>query len=84
MLVTPDMHRVHHSKEMIECNSNFASVQSVWDRMFGGYVGEPSAGHLKMSIGLSSLRDLECRSLRWCLLAPYRRHAVRPAAPAPR
>ena len=83
VLVTPDMHRVHHSTVMTECNSNFASVLSMWDKVFGSYVGEPSAGHLKMSIGLPSLRDMECLSLRWCLLAPFRRDAARPAAPAP-
>ena len=80
LLVTPDMHRVHHSTVVEEHNSNYASVVSAWDRIFGSYVSEPGAGHVKMSIGLSSLREKECLSLRWCLLAPFRRDTERPAA----
>lgn len=83
LFVTPDMHRVHHSTMAEEHNSNYASVLSVWDRMFRSYVSEPSAGHLKMSIGLPSLRDTECLSLRWCLLAPLRRDAARSPASVP-
>ena len=80
VLVTPDMHRIHHSTVMEEHNSNYASVLSVWDRMFASYVSEPAAGHEQMSIGLSSLRGSECLSLRWCLLAPFRRATGRAAA----
>lgn len=71
VLVTPDMHRVHHSVDYREHNSNYAAVFSVWDRLFGTYVPEPAAGHEGMIIGLPDLRDPACLKLRWMLLAPF-------------
>ncbi len=56
-LVTPDMHRVHHSVIIRETNSNFGFNLSWWDRLFGTYRPEPSAGHEQMIIGLSTYRD---------------------------
>jgi sterol desaturase/sphingolipid hydroxylase (fatty acid hydroxylase superfamily) len=51
-LVTPDMHRVHHSVIMDESNSNFGFSLSVWDRICGTYRAQPEAGHDGMTIGL--------------------------------
>jgi sterol desaturase/sphingolipid hydroxylase (fatty acid hydroxylase superfamily) len=57
MLVTPDMHRVHHSVEDDETNSNFGFNLAWWDRMFGTYRERPRAGHDGMTIGIRSHRD---------------------------
>ena len=51
-IVTPDMHRVHHSVEGDETNSNFGFNLSVWDRLMGTYRAEPRAGQLGMTIGV--------------------------------
>ncbi len=51
-VVTPDMHRVHHSVEDDEANSNFGFNLSVWDRLFGTYRDQPRAGHVAMTIGI--------------------------------
>ena len=51
-IVTPDMHRVHHSVEGDETNSNFGFNLSVWDRLMGTYRAEPRAGQLGMTIGI--------------------------------
>lgn len=52
LIVTPDMHRVHHSVIMDESNSNFGFNLSVWDRICGTYRAQPAAGHDRMVIGL--------------------------------
>ncbi|MDH5729644.1 MAG: sterol desaturase family protein [Gammaproteobacteria bacterium] len=57
LLVTPDMHRVHHSIEDDEANSNFGFNLSIWDRMFGTYRDQPRAGHEAMTIGIHKYRE---------------------------
>jgi len=57
LLVTPDMHRIHHSVEDDEANSNFGFSLSWWDRLFGTYRAEPRGGHEGMVIGLHHYRD---------------------------
>jgi sterol desaturase/sphingolipid hydroxylase (fatty acid hydroxylase superfamily) len=52
ILVTPDMHRVHHSVEDHETNSNFGFNLSIWDRLFGTYIDQPRLGHDDMQIGI--------------------------------
>lgn len=72
-LVTPDMHRVHHSVEDYETNSNFGFNLPWWDRLFGTYRGQPRAGHHGMTIGLDSFRDEQtCVSIRGMLMIPFR------------
>jgi len=56
-LVTPDMHRVHHSVEDDETNSNFGFSLTWWDRLFGTYRDQPRAGHQGMTIGIHNYRD---------------------------
>lgn len=56
-LVTPDMHRVHHSIEDDEANSNFGFSLPWWDRIFGTYRAQPRAGHKGMTIGINKYRD---------------------------
>jgi len=57
VLVTPDMHRVHHSVEDDEANSNFGFSLTWWDRLFGTYREQPRAGHEGMTIGIHRYRD---------------------------
>ena len=56
-IVTPDMHRVHHSVLPNETNSNFGFNLAVWDRLFGTYRAQPAKGHTDMTIGLKNFRD---------------------------
>ncbi|HSD97342.1 MAG TPA: sterol desaturase family protein [Sulfuricaulis sp.] len=56
-IVTPDMHRVHHSIEDHETNSNFGFNLSLWDRLFGTYKDQPDAGHEGMTIGIRDYRE---------------------------
>lgn len=60
-VVTPDMHRVHHSVEDDETNSNFGFNLPWWDRLFGTYRAQPRAGHEGMTIGIHTFRDG-----KWC------------------
>jgi len=59
VIVTPDMHRVHHSVEDDEANSNFGFNLPWWDRLFGTYRDQPRAGHEAMTIGIHKYRDLK-------------------------
>lgn len=55
-IVTPDMHRIHHSIHRAETDSNFGFVLPWWDRMFGTYCAEPAAGQERMVVGIESFR----------------------------
>ncbi len=57
LLVTPDMHRVHHSILRNETDSNYGFNLSLWDRAFGTYVDQPARGHQGMTIGIPEFRD---------------------------
>jgi sterol desaturase/sphingolipid hydroxylase (fatty acid hydroxylase superfamily) len=57
LVVTPDMHRVHHSAAPAETNTNFGFSVSIWDRLCGTYRAQPAAGHEGMTIGVAHLRD---------------------------
>ena len=70
-LVTPDMHRVHHSARNRETDSNYGFCLPFWDRMFGTYVAQPRDGHDDMTIGLAEYQDNRPASLQWSLLAPF-------------
>jgi sterol desaturase/sphingolipid hydroxylase (fatty acid hydroxylase superfamily) len=73
VLVTPDMHRVHHSVEDDETNSNFGFNLSIWDRLFGTYRDQPRAGHEDMTIGIRDHRDpREVDQLPGMLSLPFR------------
>jgi sterol desaturase/sphingolipid hydroxylase (fatty acid hydroxylase superfamily) len=69
-VVTPDMHRVHHSVIIRETNSNYGFNLSVWDRLFGTYWSQPQKGHTAMVIGLSQFRDQKKLTLPWLLILP--------------
>jgi len=70
-VVTPEMHRVHHSVIIRETNSNFGFNLPWWDRLFGTYKGQPAAGHLEMTIGLSQFRDPKRLNVLGLLLLPF-------------
>jgi sterol desaturase/sphingolipid hydroxylase (fatty acid hydroxylase superfamily) len=72
LVVTPDMHRVHHSIEPRETNSNFGFNLPWWDRLFGTYRAQPAAGHDGMTIGLTQFRDPRELRLDRLLLQPLR------------
>jgi len=57
LIVTPDMHRVHHSIDPGEANSNFGFNLSLWDRILGTYRAQPRLGHQAMIIGIKNLRE---------------------------
>lgn len=71
VLVTPDMHRVHHSDIRAEHDSNYGFSLSIWDRMFRTYVAQPGKGHDDMTIGLR-WQDERPLKLGWNLLLPFR------------
>lgn len=57
LIVTPDLHRIHHSVDRVETDSNYANVLSLWDRLFRSYTPQPRDGHTAMQIGLTEFRD---------------------------
>jgi sterol desaturase/sphingolipid hydroxylase (fatty acid hydroxylase superfamily) len=72
LVVTPDMHRVHHSIERFETDSNFGFNLPWWDRLFGTYRAAPLAGHEGMTIGLPVFRNVEELRLDRLLTQPFR------------
>ncbi len=71
VLITPDMHRVHHSINLEETNSNFGFNLPWWDRCFGTYQDQPRDGHTGMTIGLAYFRDRRAIRLLDLLLQPF-------------
>lgn len=72
-LVTPDMHRVHHSVRRNEHDSNYGFALSIWDRIFGTYCPQPAGGHEAMEIGLQ-WQDDRPTQLGWSLRLPFRKN----------
>ena len=72
LLVTPDMHRVHHSVHASEYNNNYGFNLSVWDYLFNSYTDQPQDGHLKMKIGLPYFRAVREAHLLQMLSQPFR------------
>jgi len=71
-VVTPDMHRVHHSIEDDETNSNFGFNLSWWDRLFGTYRDQPRAGHVGMTIGIHNFTEpKQCSWISGMLAMPF-------------
>ena len=75
IVVTPEMHRVHHSVKAHETNSNFGFNLPWWDRLFGTYRDQPEAGHLDMTIGIAQFRDSAEQRLDHMLTQPFREDA---------
>ena len=77
LLVTPDMHRVHHSQVRRETDSNFGFSLSVWDRLFGTYREAPGGGQDGFVIGLAETAPTHATRLGWCLVSPFAAGAAR-------
>ncbi len=72
VLVTPDMHRLHHSVNRYEHDSNYGFALSIWDRLFHTYRADPEKGHEGMTVGLR-WQDARPTRLIWSLLLPFGR-----------
>lgn len=72
ILVTPDMHRVHHSVIRRERDTNYGFNLSVWDRLFGTYTRQPEGGHQGMRIGLDEYQTDAPSRLGWSLVLPLK------------
>ena len=72
-LVTPDMHRVHHSVGLDEHQNNFGFNFPWWDRLLGTYRSQPAAGHEEMTIGLDQYQTQPRQSLFWMFALPFRK-----------
>lgn len=70
IMVTPDMHRVHHSAIKNETNSNFGFNIPWWDRIFVTYIDQPDQGHEKLKVGLNEFRDRRFVNVLWLLRQP--------------
>jgi sterol desaturase/sphingolipid hydroxylase (fatty acid hydroxylase superfamily) len=70
-IVTPDMHRVHHSVIRSETDSNFGFNVPWWDRLFGTYQDQPRAGHAQMTIGIELFRNPKYLHLHWLMMIPF-------------
>ncbi|MFO0406255.1 MAG: sterol desaturase family protein [Labrys sp. (in: a-proteobacteria)] len=77
LIVTPDMHRTHHSIDQRETDTNFGFFLSVWDRLFGVYTAEPAAGRAGLVLGLSEHQHHGPSQILWSLLMPFRKAAGR-------
>jgi sterol desaturase/sphingolipid hydroxylase (fatty acid hydroxylase superfamily) len=70
VLVTPNMHSLHHSSHQPETDSNYGVVFTVWDRLFGTYRAEPTWGYGKLQIGLKEIRDDRAWNFWWQMKSP--------------
>ena len=71
LVVTPEMHRVHHSTIRWETNSNLGFNFPWWDRLFGTYRDQPTKGHLEMTIGLDQYKEPKKLTLPWLIVLPF-------------
>jgi sterol desaturase/sphingolipid hydroxylase (fatty acid hydroxylase superfamily) len=72
VLVTPDMHRIHHSVVYDQANSNYGAVLSIWDRLSGTYISISRAQHERIVFGVRELPRSECLKPSAMLLTPWR------------
>lgn len=70
-IVTPDVHRLHHSAVAAETNANFSGFVTWWDRLLGTYRDQPQGGHEGMIIGLNEFRHPKHLQLHWILANPF-------------
>lgn len=73
-IVTPDMHRVHHSVIPDETNSNYGFFLPIWDRLFKTYISQPKEGHHGMTIGLKEHQTDNPSKLTWIISMPFKDH----------
>lgn len=75
LIVTPDMHRVHHSVIRKETDSNYGFFLPFWDRLFKTYIDQPQEGHQGMTIGLSEYQSEQPSKLPWVVTVPFKDNA---------
>ena len=73
LIVTPDMHRIHHSSDRIEHDTNFGFALSIWDHIFQTYKSRPERDHKEMEIGLI-WQDEKPQELGWSLGLPFKKN----------
>jgi sterol desaturase/sphingolipid hydroxylase (fatty acid hydroxylase superfamily) len=88
VVVTPDLHRVHHSRNSRESRANLGTIFPWWDRLFGTYIEEPAAGHDEMVFGTNGFLDRKHLTLQWMLATPFlpqrrSRELIERPAPSP-
>jgi sterol desaturase/sphingolipid hydroxylase (fatty acid hydroxylase superfamily) len=71
VVVTPDMHRIHHSTRQPETDSNYGVVTPLWDRLFRTYCEAPRDGQTGMKLGLEEVRGRETYNLAWLVACPF-------------
>ena len=76
-IVTPDMHRIHHSIDRAEHDTNYGFNLSCWDRLMGTYLARPARGQTGMTLGLPCFRDAIWRTLPRILIMPLSRQMGR-------
>ncbi len=85
-IVTPDMHRVHHSEIVSESRANYGQMFPFWDRLFGTYQAQPLLGHERMGIGMAGYQDARSLNVIRLLLWPFSDRAmgppIEPSSPA--
>ncbi|GLT19919.1 hypothetical protein GCM10007938_37020 [Vibrio zhanjiangensis] len=74
IIVTPDMHRVHHSRNPQETHSNFGFFLSIWDRCFNTYTDQPELGHQGIKIGITQFQTASEQRIDNMLTQPFRNH----------
>jgi sterol desaturase/sphingolipid hydroxylase (fatty acid hydroxylase superfamily) len=72
VIVTPHLHRVHHSPDPCETDSNFGATLPLWDRLFGTFRAKPPQALAAQEIGLHEMQDARAASLIWALTLPFR------------
>lgn len=72
-IVTPDLHRIHHSAYQPETDSNYGAVFPIWDILFGTFKTQTRAPQKEMEIGLEEVRDERTNSIVWLLLSPFKK-----------
>ncbi len=72
LIVTPHLHRIHHSTRVSETNSNFGATLLLWDMLFGTYRRKPADALATQPIGLSEMQDPRASSLWWAITLPFR------------
>lgn len=75
LIVTPDMHRIHHSVIVRETHSNFGFFLSIWDIIFKTYRDQPSLGHTEVTIGVPEIRESKSQRLDKMLVQPFVHHS---------
>ena len=83
VLITPEMHRIHHSDEVRDQNANLGELFPWWDRLFGTYLDTPVAGPEGVRIGLKGCAAAEAASLQFMLAQPFRPVPDLPQVPEP-